>query len=386
MEAYAEPPFQESPAKPPDIARSAAAESPQSEKPNDAAGNNQNPEDIETIAKESTKVLSELASTIVNDSERLDSISSKVHEMKYVYLSKRRLENEKDKYKIRTHQAMFHIALSDKRLEKIEEDLRELQEVIHGRPISKQGPKRKDFPHFLHELRRSTPSEFRITVEIAAMPASTLPALEVLIADNESIKQLELQNNDMGPDPHINPLNIEAHFTQPSLNIFSSPERLRIRSQTLIHWLGIVTGNESLQNFADYSDGETDGTPSLVILRPFKILVTLEREIRQELKNLKNRCRSVEPNQESYETQEDKYLLEEVSLLNKFLEVDLKPTFQLRQSILEGTATSISYRDLWHLFQVGGMVVSQQDPNQIYRVIKFTVRSPVRHEEKIIDC
>lgn len=55
-----------------------------------------------------------------------------------------------------------------------------------------------------------------------------------------------------------------------------------------------------------------------------------------------------------------------------FLDVDLKPTFDLRRAIKEGTATEIEYGDLWHLFELGDTVVSPNNKAQAFRVVNFT--------------
>lgn len=74
-------------------------------------------------------------------------------------------------------------------------------------------------------------------------------------------------------------------------------------------------------------------------------------------------------------------LLREVRLLVEFLDVYLKPTFDLRRAIQDGTATEIEYADLWHLFELGQIVISANDTAQACRVVNFTGgREPlVRH-------
>lgn len=52
--------------------------------------------------------------------------------------------------------------------------------------------------------------------------------------------------------------------------------------------------------------------------------------------------------------------------------MDLKPTFELRRAIKEGTATEIEYGDLWHLFELGDTVVSPRNKSQAFRVVSFT--------------
>lgn len=52
--------------------------------------------------------------------------------------------------------------------------------------------------------------------------------------------------------------------------------------------------------------------------------------------------------------------------------MDLKQTFDLRRAIKEGTATEIEYGDLWHLFELGDIVVGPSDKTQAFRVVNFT--------------
>lgn len=76
---------------------------------------------------------------------------------------------------------------------------------------------------------------------------------------------------------------------------------------------------------------------------------------------------SSDPDEYGYED-----LLREVRLLVEFLDVNLKPTFDLRKAIQNGTATEIEYADLWHLFEAGQTVISANDEAQAFRVVKFT--------------
>lgn len=52
--------------------------------------------------------------------------------------------------------------------------------------------------------------------------------------------------------------------------------------------------------------------------------------------------------------------------------MDLKPMFDLRKAIKEGTATEIEYDDLWHLFELGDTIVSPDNKTQAFRVVNFT--------------
>lgn len=57
----------------------------------------------------------------------------------------------------------------------------------------------------------------------------------------------------------------------------------------------------------------------------------------------------------------------------EFLDVDLKPTFELRRRIKEGTATHIEYQDLWHLFNPGDLIFDPSNESEAFRVLSYTV-------------
>lgn len=74
----------------------------------------------------------------------------------------------------------------------------------------------------------------------------------------------------------------------------------------------------------------------------------------------------------SLDEYELKDLLQELQLLIQFIDVDLKPTFDLRRTIQDGTETEIEYADLWHLFKLGDTVISPKKEAQAFRVVNFT--------------
>lgn len=71
-------------------------------------------------------------------------------------------------------------------------------------------------------------------------------------------------------------------------------------------------------------------------------------------------------------TFEDEDLPEDLKLLVEILDVYLKPVFDLRQQVEDGTATEIEYPDLWHLYKRGQMLLSQSDKSRAYRVVNYT--------------
>ena len=191
------------------------------------------------------------------------------------------------------------------------------------------------------------------------------------------------------------------------------PERIRINSTLLLQVLEKITGT-------GFSLAQCDGVLELqdqVILRPFKLFVTFEQEIRDEIdrlekihkrdgserdleapeitkdeahsppaqpiidtsvlpnsagesdrEHMKNRNDQNFPNAmldasgdgENQEVSplESRRCLEELLVLRDLLDKDLKPTFDLRKEIRDGSARSIAFQDLWHLFPLGSDIVS----------------------------
>ena len=71
--------------------------------------------------------------------------------------------------------------------------------------------------------------------------------------------------------------------------------------------------------------------------------------------------------EEDYE--ESAELLEELRCLVELLDHDLRPVFDLRRSIQVGSARTIAFADLWHLFRIGDEICSSEGHSQIYRII-----------------
>ena len=172
-----------------------------------------------------------------------------------------------------------------------------------------------------------------------------------------------------------------------------------------------------------------------VILRPFKLLVTFEKEIRDEVERLENvhmlngsECKADSPETVKSENQnlswppvtdhlhktsessshdnsagfkdnksphtttdasaggesgdtlplDSVQCLEELRVLRELLDKDLKPTFDLRKQIKDGAVRNIAFQDLWHLFPLGDEIVSNEPngPNQIYRILNVSGGKP----------
>ena len=203
------------------------------------------------------------------------------------------------------------------------------------------------------------------------------------------------------------------------------PERIRINSTLLLELLEKITDTR-------FSFAKIDNKHLLqdqVILRPFKIFVTYEQEIRNEVDRLvkihhhSSERKSKEPNAAKNESPqpgilpitetsvpldtaqdssrehlnsvtddkpqnvivddsvngvheeipplESKRCLEELLVLRELLDNDLKPIFDLRRQIKDGSARNIAFQDLWHLFPLGSEIVSNgfNDQSQAYRIL-----------------
>jgi hypothetical protein len=68
--------------------------------------------------------------------------------------------------------------------------------------------------------------------------------------------------------------------------------------------------------------------------------------------------------------------LQHLKMLIDVFDSDLKPMFDLRRDIKEGTLTHIAFKDLWHLFQFGQDVRTNGNESQVYRVIRWTGGRP----------
>ncbi|KDN62425.1 hypothetical protein CSUB01_04892 [Colletotrichum sublineola] len=171
---------------------------------------------------------------------------------------------------------------------------------------------------------------------------------------------------------------------RPQSNELQTPERLRIRSYSLLTHLEQISGSD-VYSLAQKSrlDGEKLHG-GVVFLRPFKLFVRNESLIRESLEELEVKVRKEATTDDSTKATdskpgntprreyEDKDLLEDLKLLvYQFLNVDLRPTFELRRMIDEGTVIEIEYGDLWHLFSRGDIVILQSDQTHARRVVNL---------------
>ncbi|KAI0198183.1 hypothetical protein F4808DRAFT_436799 [Astrocystis sublimbata] len=152
---------------------------------------------------------------------------------------------------------------------------------------------------------------------------------------------------------------------------------LRVRPRPLIQHLKSVTRTIIPLPLLPPKEEEL-GQRSIVFLQPFKLFAVCEQVIRRSLSELETEV-DASPSQHTLPQSNDtptRYsnsdLLLDLKLLVKFMDEHMKPTFALREKINGGVPTDIEYKDLWHLFKCGSIVLAQSDKSHAYRVLSFT--------------
>ena len=229
--------------------------------------------------------------------------------------------------------------------------------------------------------------------------------IDVVFSGMEQITKPAADSNSSGPPDTDQDLPVHE---LPSVQ----PERIRINSRLLLRILARIADTAFTNSLVDSDLVLQDQ----VILRPFKLFVNFEQEIRDEIDRLeKIHTRdgskselsvskiakhedegplnpqptddssqnasigaSVGDNNEKTNPLESARCLEELRVLRDLLDKDLKRTFDLRRQIKDGSARSIAYQDLWHLFTIGSEIVSNgvNGQSQTYRVLNVTGGKP----------
>lgn len=268
----------------------------------------------------------------------------------------------------RAKQALLHFTFTELRITDLESQLRQLEQDIRKLPDNFK-PAKKKFPVHRHVLKRSTFEEFRLTSRSLNMPVEDQPALEVLVSE---------QSNQLGTKSDIGiPQSRRYTGLERAQGTFHLiPETLRIRSRSLLSHLERITRIpihavskvDEMRGMVLYS--------GLLVLRPFKFFVLHEKEIRQSLQEVETLVRRqtevVGEETRDYQDFDNNDLLQDLELLIKFFDEDLKATFDLRLKIQDGSATDIEYPDLWHLFRRGDFVMSQSNREYAYQVLNYT--------------
>ena len=313
---------------------------------------------------------------IINDRESLSVISDKLRTMHYGPLGKRLWKTEKEKLMIRARQAMFHVELTEIRMTNMEKEIKQLRKDVDNLPedFLKPIPEQRAY---LREIKRVDSTTFQFTPEKAAMPDETKPVIEVLLASQNVISLPKEITKEI---PVLSGAFVERQDKQGPVGEVTGPvvERIRVRSRPLLLSLENATHSRILVP----SDG--DSLWDMVFLRPFKLFVTFEKEIRSAFDALKVNTVKLDDNLDAKDLAQDKeeaarqaliqkLLLKDMELLIEVLDIDLKSLFNLREEIRNGTLEKIAYSDLWHLFEYGDDIVASSNMSQVYRVVGFTV-------------
>jgi len=333
----------------------------------------QAPVKLDVENEREASLLHGIVQKVLGVSENMPELRRKIDDSGYQFEVERLVRKERNNLDIRRIQAMLHLSFTDSRVGVLEEEVQRLKNDIGGLPSGFKILKPPEHPVYRHELKRSTLQEFEPKHHFPILiPTYQQPAIEVLVDQIPSKDPATSVTTDVSA----------IHYT---------PKRLRIRPRRLATHVQQITGQAlSTSRFIPYGESESS-YPPLVILRPFKILVVFEEAIRASVRDLESKLQIKDQtesgNKEASHVKEgaqdssnmvdaeysDSHLLADLKLLIEFLDVDLKSTFDLRTRIRDGTAKSIEFPDLWHLFELGEEVISQSTRKTIYRAINFTV-------------
>lgn len=290
------------------------------------------------------------------------------------------LHNERKRKQVGTRawQASLHNILTNERLNELEDQLRALEADVRNLPedFDINRNKMMKAPVFMGVIKRSYADEFRITAHVRSLLPEEKPALEVLVSDNvQDIRH----GADDEPAQGIKRRGTGLLGQDAGKNAgMLVPERLRIRSWSLISHLEGLS-RENLTTYRSFDVVSSTASP-LLFLRPFRLLFKYEKAIRESVEEVERKIKDAEDKDEDDEAHKGTFngiefkwveLLRDLELLIEFLDVDLKPTFELRQSIRDGTVKEIEYYDLWHLFGLGEEVVAKGKKDQAYRMVNY---------------
>ncbi|KAI5458937.1 hypothetical protein BGZ63DRAFT_361223 [Mariannaea sp. PMI_226] len=312
------------------------------------------------------------------DAESWKEVEDKAQRAQYTNLGMDLFNKEKNQGDLRrrSKQAIMHLTFTEIRITELEKELRTLKSELHDMPDDfKLSVKKKKYAVCKPILKRSEADEFRVTNNSTSIPLEDRPTLEVLY------DRVPYHRHD---DPDQQPKLVrrgtaslgEDHFDWAKQD---SPERLRIRSWALINHLEKVC-KETLGNYKVYQNDPQDAA-GLIVLRPFKVVYGNEQKIRDSIKEIETLATSKDKDEQGNDlckgilndTEfEYKDLLRELHLFVEFIDKDLKSTFEFRKRLEDGTATDIAYADLWHLFNLGDVVISRNSTEQAYRVVNYT--------------
>ena len=312
---------------------------------------------------------------ITDDNETLGAIDQNVRLMQYDSLAEKLFETEKDKLMIRARQAMFHVEITELRIAKMEEEIKQLRKDVDNLPEDFAKPKPRQ-PAYLREIKRVDSASFQFTAAAADIALEKRPVIEILLANRTSVG-LPSDSNKVGPVSENRLL--ERRESHGPAGGVADPvvERIRIRSRPLVAALEKAVSSRLWD-----PPNDDDDHRATIFFRPFKLFVTYEKEIRSSFEALKAKATKHDGSTEAKnqdaidptkQAADDTILLKDMELLMEVFDTDLKSLFTTREEIRNGTLEKIEYGDLWHLFNYGDDIAASSDMSQVYRVVGFTV-------------
>lgn len=183
----------------------------------------------------------------------------------------------------RSKQAVLHLTFTELRITQMEQQIRKLQAELHNKPIDFQvGVMRRQVPIYKSSIKRSSHGEFLMAPQSVENSSHELASLEVLVTEHGTSATL---GSDHNTTSHSTSIGQRTHQ--------QTPERLRIRYAPLIKTLEKIC-RETLTNHNFWpppvSDlaitGYRNNGAATVVLRPWKLFIAYEKEIRDSIHNI----------------------------------------------------------------------------------------------------
>lgn len=150
------------------------------------------------------------------------------------------------------------------------------------------------------------------------------------------------------------------------------PERIRINSNHVVHFLRRLRGSDS------------SGDAPMIMFRPYKTLVFFDQDIRNtvtELEKKTHRARAADSPRTPLVLSGDEFEMVHLRCLIHFMDLHLRTRMAFLQ---KPECHTIFFSDLWLLYQPGDFVMSR-DLRQAHQVIRVeTKREIVEHNGKLV--
>lgn len=201
----------------------------------------------------------------------------------YDILGRELLEKERQDGNLgkRSKQAIIHSTFTEMRITQLEEKLRKLQAEFQDKPDDfkfNANRSRSQWGVYKSVLKSSLLGDFTLTARSLKIPFRERPSMEALVTDQGPA--LRLQDGPVGDD------NTNTSVDDFGVPYQRTPERLRIRYAPLIRLLERTCretlSNSQIQIEECTEDDQMGGAPT-VFLRPWKLFVAYEKEIRDSV-------------------------------------------------------------------------------------------------------